>query len=437
MYTSGSTGTPKGVPITHGAVVNALSFFARRPGISAADRVLAVTTPTFDISVLELLLPLTVGAHVTIAGIEEVIDGAALSERLTRSGINLLQATPATWSLLLSQGWQGHPSFRAWCGGEALPGTLAAALLERVGELWNFYGPTETTIYSTLKRVRGPEDNGSIGRPIANTAVYVLDARSQPVPVGVPGELWIAGRGVSPGYLNRPDLNVERFQPDPFSGESRARMYRTGDRVRWRYDGELEFLGRVDDQVKLRGFRIEPGEIAGVLLKLESIRQCAVVLREDQPGDPRLVAYLVMARNQTAEQVDPDAMRTHVRQHVPDYMVPSAFLVIDALPLTANGKLDRRALPAPPAISRRLPQPDEASASELELEILSIWREVLGNERVGPQDDFFELGGHSLLALRIQARIRASFGREMPLRILFDARTVAGVAAWVDGSSPP
>src|SRR5690606_10367292 len=284
IYTSGSTGRPKGVAVSHGALMNFLYSMAEEPGISPSDAVLAVTTVSFDIAALELFLPLIRGARVVIAHEDEVFDGARLARKLEAEGITVLQATPVTWKLLLEANWAGKADLRALCGGEALPEALAEALLPRVGELWNLYGPTETTVWSTIERVRSG-DPITVGRPIANTTVYVLDEHMQPVPVGVPGELWIGGAGVAQGYLNRPELTAERFRESPFrAGE---RIYGTGDLVRWLSDGRLQHLGRLDFQVKVRGFRIELGEIEARLREHPAVKDTVVVAR-----DERLVAYV-------------------------------------------------------------------------------------------------------------------------------------------------
>ncbi len=291
LYTSGSTGKPKGVQVPVSAVVNFLWSVRSEPGLSAADRVVAVTTLSFDIAVLELWLPLVVGARIVLASREVAADGARLRRLVEEAGVTLMQATPTTWRLLLAAGWKGSPGFRAICGGEALPADLAEELVASA-TVWNMYGPTETTVWSTLYRLPRPVGPVLIGRPLANTQLHVLDRRGDHVPVGVPGELYIGGDGVTRGYLNRPELTAERFIPDPFRLEPGARLYRTGDTVRLRSSGDLEFLGRGDGQVKLRGFRIELGEIEAALARCPGVGAAVVLLREDRPGDPRLVGYV-------------------------------------------------------------------------------------------------------------------------------------------------
>ena len=423
IYTSGSTGRPKGVAIPHRAAANFLASMAGRPGLRDYDRLLAVTTLSFDIAVLELLGPLGVGGEVVLASREQAMDGAALQALMADHGITLMQATPATWRLLLQAGWQGGQDFRALCGGEALAPDLATALLERCGELWNMYGPTETTVWSTCAKLE-PGQPITIGTPIANTTVWVLDERRQPCPLGVPGELWIGGTGVATGYLHRPELTAERFVADPFSGETGARLYRTGDRGRWRADGTLEHLGRADFQIKLRGFRIEPGEIEAQLGSHPSVAQALVVAREDRPGDVRLVAYLT-----GKGPLDDNALRSHLRERLPEYMLPQHFVALDALPLLPNGKIDRNRLPAPLAANAPAAGTRTAPRDELERQVAQAMAAVLGGLEPGVDEDFFALGGHSLLAAQLTARLNRDLGLALPLRTLFEAPTVARLAA--------
>jgi amino acid adenylation domain-containing protein len=430
IYTSGSTGRPKGVQIPHGAVVNFLHAMGREPGLAASDVLLSVTTLSFDIAVLELLLPLVVGARVEIVSSEVAADGFLLAEALRASGATVMQATPATWRMLVEAGWPGQPGLRMLCGGEALPRSLAEELLARGGELWNLYGPTETTVWSTIARVQAGDDPVSIGRPIANTRIYLLDRRGQPVPIGVPGELCIGGAGVAHGYLNRPELTAERFVEDRWGGQPGARLYRTGDLARYRADGRLEYLGRLDHQVKIRGHRVETGEIEAILRQDPDVVDAVVVLREDRPGDRRLVAYVVGDSRRAIPPVD--HLRELARTRLPKYMVPSGWVFLPALPLTPNGKIDRKALPAPDDVP--LP-PDETYApprTPTEAALAAIWAETLGVERVGIHDDFFQLGGHSLLAAQVMARLRAALGVDLPLRSLFEAPSVGEQAAIIE-----
>jgi amino acid adenylation domain-containing protein len=410
IYTSGSTGKPKGVEIPHRAVVNFLTSMAREPGLGPADRLLAVTTLSFDIAGLELFLPLTVGATVLLASRDTATDANALLEMLVASRATVMQATPATYRMLLESGWEpGVRPLRLLCGGEALPPGLAAQLLERVSELWNMYGPTETTIWSTCTRVLDA-DAISIGHPIANTQVYVLDAALAPVPIGVTGDLYIAGDGVARGYLDRPELTRERFVPDPFApGRT---MYRTGDQARFSADGNLHFLGRGDGQVKLRGFRIELGEIETVLAQHEELRQVVVVVRTDATGDARIVAYVVY---QAGASPTPSELRKHLRKTLPDHMIPHFFVEVAAVPLTQNGKVDRRALPDPFTADRRAVAETVAAVPTTDAEkiVAEIWRELLKVNAVGLHDNFFDLGGHSLLSMQVIHRIAARTGHRL------------------------
>ena len=423
IFTSGSTGRPKGVRIPHRAAVNFLASMAREPGLRADDRLCAITTLSFDIALLELMLPLTVGARVVLADRATAADGPALAALLEGSGTTVLQATPATWRMLLESGWRGHPGLRMLCGGEALPRELADRLLACGSALWNVYGPTETTVWSTLERVVAGDGPVAIGHPIANTQVYIVDKAMQLVPAGLPGELLIGGTGVALDYLDRPELTAEKFIRDPFGLRPGGRLYRTGDLARWRRDGRLEALGRIDHQVKLRGFRIELGEIEAVLLQGEGIAQSVVVCREDRPGDKRLVAYLVPA----SAADDIPALRSRLRERLPDYMLPSAFVGLDRLPLTPNGKIDRRALPVPEAEAFGAADETEPRTPE-EATLAALWAEILGRPRIGIHDNFFHLGGHSLLATQLVARMQAAFGGDITLRMVFEAPTVAGFA---------
>lgn len=429
IYTSGSTGRPKGVQIIHRAVVNFLLTMQQEPGLSSEDVLLAVTTLSFDIAVLELLLPLITGARVVLASRDVAADGVLLAQALRSSAATVMQATPATWRMLLDSGWSGADNLVVLCGGEALPWDLAQQLLARCRALWNMYGPTETTIWSAVSQVRAEDGATFVGHPIANTQLYVLDEQRQPLPVGVAGELYIGGDGLARGYLHRPDLTAERFVPDPFSATPEARMYRTGDMVAYRPDGHLAFLGRVDHQVKIRGFRIELGEIEARLREYGGVNEVVVLAREDTPGDKRLVAYVQM---RGAATLDAEALRAFLQQWLPEYMLPSVFVTIDQFPLTPNGKIDRRALP-PPAVGRGGAGPNYvAPRSPVEERLAAIWGDVLGIEPVGVQDNFFVLGGHSLLATRVVARVRDVFGVDMPLRRLFEAPTVAGLSDYVE-----
>jgi len=430
IFTSGSTGRPKGVAVTHRSLVNLLESMAREPGLTEADVLLSVTTLSFDIAALELYLPLLRGARVALATRDEALDGQRLMQRMSSSGATVMQATPATWRLLLESGWNGNPRLKVLCGGEALSRNLADDLLRRATSVWNVYGPTETTVWSSAWRVEPGEGVISIGRPIANTQMWVLDARLQPMPVGVPGELCIGGVGVARGYWERPDLTAEKFVPDPLSGEPGSRLYRTGDLVRWLPDGRLECLGRIDHQVKVRGFRIEPGEIEASVMRHPAVREVVVIAREDTPGDKRLVAYLV-AEDPPADLVD--QLRALIRAACPEYMVPAHFVHLDGLPRTANGKLDRKALPAPARETTGAPRAAAvAPRTPTEEMVMGVFRAVLEGTDFGVGDSFFDLGGHSLMAARLMSQLRAASGVDVPLRSLFEHPSVGQLADAID-----
>ncbi|HEX6371585.1 MAG TPA: amino acid adenylation domain-containing protein [Longimicrobium sp.] len=434
IYTSGSTGRPKAVQVEHGTLSSMLASVAHEPGMRADDVTLAVTTISFDVSVPELFLPLVAGARVVIADRDEVVDGLALGRMIEAHGVTVMQATPATWRLLVQTGWAGAPRLRAIATGEALTAELAEQLIARAGEVWNLYGPTEITVWATGQRVAEPGAGVvHIGGPMANVRAYVLDARGRPVPAGVPGELFIGGGGVTRGYLNRPELTAEKFVADPFAGAPDARMYRTGDRVRWRADGTLAFMGRLDGQVKLRGYRIELGEVESELLRHPAVRAAAAVLREDVPGDPRLVGYFVPKEGEAVSAAD---LRAHLRERLPEYMVPAAFVALDEMPLTGSGKTDRRALPAPEG-SEEPAEEVVAPRNVVEDMVAEIWTEVLRRERLGVTQNFFELGGHSLLATQVIVRIQDTFEVEIPIRVFFQDPTVAGLAAAVESADSP
>ena len=427
LFTSGSTGKPKGVQISHRGLTNLITSVQHEPGLGAADTLLSVTTLSFDIAELELYLPLTVGARIMIASREDAVDARRLIDLLGDSRITAMQATPATWRMLLEAGWTGSPGLKIICGGETMTRDLANQLLARSASVWNGYGPTETTIYSTFYRVL-PEEKAiavPIGRPIANTGIYILDPRKQPVPIGVPGDLFISGEGVARGYLHQPELTADKFLPNPFASEPGARMYRTGDRASYRTNGNIDFLGRSDFQVKIRGYRIELGEVEAVLAGHPLIKQAVVILREDSPGEKRLVAYLVAAGSPNPA---PQQVRDHVRSALPEYMVPGLYVFLPSLPLTPNGKIDRKALPRPDKDAAAAPTRFEPPASPLEQQLADLWSETLGVARIGRRDNFFDLGGHSLLAVKLFTRIERSFGKRLPLATLFRAPTLEQLA---------
>ena len=412
IFTSGSTGRPKGVQITQRSAANLVTSVARRPGQKAGDTICAVSTLSFDIAVFELFVPLTVGARILLVDSETQRDGAKLARLIDASDTTIMQATPATWRMLLEIGWSGKAGLKMITTGEACPRELAERLILCCTELWNLYGPTETTVYSTLGPIVSGSGPISIGTPVANTQIHIVDRNMQLLPVGVPGELLIGGDGLARGYLGRPDLTAEKFIT--FDGQ---RVYRSGDIAIWKTDGTLEVLGRIDHQVKLRGFRVELGEIEAALNEHPLVEQAVVHCRENRPGDKRLVAYV------TGDAPAADVLREHLRKTLPDYMIPSAFVVLERFPLTPNGKVNRNALPAPELLiedaALELPQGDE------ETTIAALWSQILGREKVGRHESFFDLGGHSLLATQLIARLNAQYAVDIPLRVLFEAPTVA------------
>ncbi|MEV4245903.1 non-ribosomal peptide synthetase [Streptosporangium canum] len=432
IYTSGSTGRPKGVAVSQRAVTNLLGSFTRRLELTAEDRWLAVTTLSFDISVLELLLPLACGARVVVASAREAADGRALRDLAVAEGITVMQATPATWRVLLEAGGVPEKVGTRLCGGEALPRDLADALFGAGVRLWNVYGPTETTVWSTAGPVAPAPAAVDLGEPIDETSLYLLGEGGEPVAAGEAGELHIGGTGVARGYHGMAARTAARFLPDPFAGRPGARMYATGDLARITGEGRLEYLGRADQQVKVRGFRIELGEVETVLRSAEEVRHAAAAVCDGPDGLPRLVAYVVPAEGPRAPGELWPALRGRLRLSLPEYMVPAHLVTVDALPLTPNGKLDRGALPPPDWTSART-APYRAPSTPVEDELTVMWAEVLGAEEpVGVDDDFFELGGHSLTAARIIARVQARFGAAVPIVALFEHPTVAGLALELD-----
>jgi amino acid adenylation domain-containing protein len=433
LYTSGSTGKPKGVQIPHRALVNFLDSMACEPGLDPDDVLAAVTTLSFDIAGLELFLPLMVGARIVVVGRAVAAHGARLLETLAATRTTVMQATPTTWRLLLEAGWPVEQRLKTiLCGGEPLTRKLADQLLARCDALWNLYGPTETTIWSTAQRITPGEGPISIGRPIAQTQVHVVDPQVRPVPIGETGELLIGGLGLARGYLNRPELTAERFIPDPFDTTPGARLYRTGDLARFLPDGTLECLGRADNQVKIRGFRIEPGEIEAALSLHPAVGAAAVVTRPDAQGEPRLGAYLVL--NQTPPPTVPDLLG-FLKGRLPEYMMPSFFVPLDALPMTPNGKVDRNALPAPGPERPELAQTFVAAAGEDEARLCALWEDVLGIHPIGVEDDFFSLGGDSLLSMVMLLRVEKEFGTKLETAVLLRGATIRQLAGALRGAT--
>jgi amino acid adenylation domain-containing protein len=411
IYTSGSTGKPKGVEAPHRALANFLNSMRREPGLEEKDVLLAVTTPSFDISILELFLPLVVGATVVVATRGEAGDGRKLIALLDRHDVTVMQATPSTWRMLLDERWGGRRGLEILVGGEALPRDLADALLERAASVWNMYGPTETTIWSTLQRVEPSTEPVAIGRPIDNTHLLILDRNGQLAPVGVPGEICIGGDGVATGYRGRPELTAERFVEDTFTGRPGGRLYRTGDLGRLRPDGRFEYLGRMDNQVKVRGFRIELGEVESVLRSHPDVRDAAVAVR-----DAKLAAFVIY---EPGADLTVTEMRRWASRELPDYMVPSMVVEVSVIPMTLNGKVDRKALPNPFQRGPVARDAQEPPATEAERLVAGVWSELLGVGGIGAHDNFYEVGGHSLLSIRAVHAIEQRTGHRIDPRTMF------------------
>jgi amino acid adenylation domain-containing protein len=437
LYTSGSTGKPKGVQIKHHNLVNFLLSMKKQPGITEQDSLLAITTISFDIAGLELYLPLISGAKVLLADSETARDAYRLLALLNEKKATIMQATPSTWRMLLDSGWTRPFDFKILCGGEALPKDIAEKLLPLCNSLWNMYGPTETTIWSTVKEITADEPVITIGRPIDNTQVYILDEYLNNVPIGATGEIYIGGDGLAKGYFDREELTAERFVSDPFAKESGARMYRTGDLGRFVENGEIQCLGRIDQQVKIRGHRIELGEIEHSLSKLEGIREAVVIAREDNPGNQKLAAYVIPEGKDLAINFDSKEQkikwRDAIREVLPPYMVPNDWVILSEFPLTPNNKIDKKALPQPTVElngharkSVRLPY------TKNEKLIASIWEEELGVKDVTLDDDFFDLGGHSLIAVKMMNHLEKETGKRIPLTALFEGPTIEKLASLVD-----
>ena len=423
IFTSGSTGTPKGVEITHRSVVNLLYAAAKEIDFHAGDRLLAVTTLTFDIAALELLLPLAFGGTTVIARHQDSADGVHLLSLLKASQCNILQATPITWRMLLDSGFTSWPGFKMLCGGESWTRDLANRLLSGGGRLWNMYGPTETTIWSSISEVLPGDAPILIGRPIANTQFYVLDEQMQPVPPGVAGELYIGGDGLARGYYNNPEVTAVRFPRNPFAGDPHVRIYKTGDLVRQSIDGGIEFLRRTDHQIKLRGFRIELGEVERAIASCVSSQQVAVMLRTTPSGDPTLVAYLIP---QDPSEFDAEALRAALFLRLPEYMVPTWFIPLPAFPLTANGKVDRKNLPLPEWQTVTRKSEIVAPSTPTQRLLAEIWSEVLGIQEIGIDDSLLALGADSLRIFQIASRCNRR-GLPVTARQLMKLKTIRAI----------
>jgi amino acid adenylation domain-containing protein len=443
IYTSGTTGKPKGVPIRHRSLLNFICSVWRQPGIAESDRTLAVAPISFDIATMDMFLPLCSGGTLVLASRRDSVDPYRIAQLIVEHDITFMQATPVTWRMLVSSGWKGRWNLKMISVGEALPRELANSLCRLGGEMWNCYGPTETTIYSGVIQIEQDSGIVPVGPPIANTSFFVMDKSGFPVPPGVPGELYIGGAGVSPGYVGRPELTAERFVPDIWSSSSESShldkgqtLFRTGDLVRIVNGNQLEFFGRLDHQVKLRGFRIELEEIECVLRAYPSVSDAVVVLREDLPGEPRLAAYVIS----NGPPIQGPELREFAAQSLPEYMIPTVIATLETFPLSASGKINRRALPVPESIPAKIvaDRPEAMAASDdLEEQLLKIFREVLRNDAIGVTDNFFRYGGYSLLTMRLFSRIDRELKVRLPISLLFDAPSVRDLARVIrKGISP-
>ena len=420
IYTSGSTGLPKGVEVSHNALSNFLISMGKTPGIKSQDKLLAVTTLSFDIATLELYLPLTVGASLYLAGSYDVIDGKALKSIIESYSINFMQATPSTWRLLLASGWNGSKDFKVLCGGEPFPKDLAQKLVSICGSVWNMYGPTETTVWSTCYKIEEGFELVSIGKPIDNTVTYILDEGLNLAPVGASGQLYIGGLGLAKGYFNQRDLTDEKFIPNPFIPGQK--MYATGDFARFNHKGELECLGRQDGQVKIRGYRIELGEIESAISKMPSVKENAVITKEVRPGDVRILSFLVLSPNYELQE---SVLRNSLNTVLPKYMVPSHFVVLDKLPQTLNGKIDKKTLGTLFVDANPVEEKKKVSVFENtsgpDSEIREMWQTILNIKTISDQDNFFNIGGNSLLAVQLFSQIAKKYKQNLPLSLLLEA----------------
>ena len=437
LYTSGTTGRPKGVQTIHRGVINVVNSLRHTPGIGPTDKTATLATVTFDLATTEIYLPLLVGAELVIVDSAVSRNGQALGELLTQTGVTFMQATPATWRMLWEAGWRGNPDLTVISCAEALPMDLAQKLLASCRSLWNYYGPTETTIYATGTPILPTDERITIGRAIDNTLIFILDEQLQPLEPGQSGEIGIVGDGLARGYLNQPDLTAEKFIPFVLPDGTATRLYRTGDLARQLPDGRIDYLGRIDQQVKIRGHRIEVAEIEHHLLKQDGVKNALVIAREDTPGDQRLVAYVVPDRYVTDETVLVRAWREKLRLVLPEFMLPNNVVLLDSLPVTANGKLDKKALPKPGQRKTAPVDNDESAKLSGEIILLTrVWNTAFTTDSVQPDDDFFELGGHSLLAVQVMIRLEKETGRRLPLSTLFEYPTIRKMAHLLRPDTP-
>ncbi|MDO6429754.1 amino acid adenylation domain-containing protein [Flavitalea sp. BT771] len=434
LYTSGSTGRPKGVQIEHHSLLNFLVSMQQLLGIRPGDRLLAVTTVCFDISGLELYLPLVAGAALVLADRTTAKDARLLLDMIRAEKISIMQATPSTWKLMLDAGWDTPLPLKILCGGEAMTKPLAERLTTLGQKVWNLYGPTETTIWSAIKEIKPSDKVISIGWPIANTQIYILDENLLPVAEGMAGEIYIAGEGVARGYLRRPELNTERFVINPFSKDNSSKMYRTGDLGTWLPNGQILLHGRVDAQIKIRGFRIEPGEIEAALVSYPAVKEAVIKGKDDQ-----LIAYVIL--QQPASEIPMIAsslsrdLRQMLKELLPEHMIPQYVIILDKFPLTSNGKIDRNALPDPsPEVARDTTYAPPRTATEKL--VAHAWSTYLSQDQIGLHDDYFDLGGSSVSGLQIMTFLEKNTGKRLPLSTLFRAPTVEKLSALLDADKP-
>lgn len=433
LYTSGSTGMPKGVEIEHSNLYNLLLSVQKMPGLTDKDKLLAVTTISFDISITELFLPLITGAQLVLTDSQSTKDGGALLDIIRNEHITFIQATPVTYKIMLEAGWDELIDMKVTSTGEPLPKDLALKLLPRCTALYNMYGPTETTIFSTGKQIKTEEEQITIGKPVDNTSIYILDEDFKQVPHGETGEIYIGGKGVARGYFNKPEMTSQRFIFDPFAGDPKGRMYRTGDLGKILPDGDILCFGRIDNQVKIRGYRIELSEIEFILSQQKNIKEAVVLSLKNRAGEDRLVAYVVaIGIKDSSKAAEIQHWKAVLKAALPAFMVPNDFVLLDALPLTANGKIDRNALPNPEINIDTNSSSYVAPRTRLEKLVAEIWTACLKIENIGINDNFFELGGHSLAAVQVITRIKNETGKRIRLANFFEYPTVEQLAILIE-----
>lgn len=440
LYTSGSTGNPKGVAVKHIGLVNLLLSVKKQPGMTADDVMLHTTTISFDIAELEIYLPLISGGLLVIADAEMVKDGRALLEIAIAENISIMQGTPFMWRTMLEVGWEPRLPIKIFCGGEAMTKDLAQKLVPRCNELWNMYGPTETTIYSIIKKISADDEVITIGYPIDETLVYILDEQLNQVPEGEVGEIYIAGTGVAEGYMNKPELTADRFIDDKFAATPGTKMYKTGDLGKFLAGGEILCLGRIDHQIKIRGYRIETEEIEFKLKQIDNIKEALIVLHEDKLGNLHLIAYVVPATGADVSQETRviDRWKKELGSKLPEYMVPNTYMIIDAVPLMPNGKVDRKSLPEP-VMNKYVSNEYEEARTETQKELVKIALKTIAIDKIGINDNFLELGVNSLTAVLMMVQVETVFGKRLPLSVLFNYPTIKDLATVLEDTTfhPP